>query len=101
MPLYDYECQACGCEHEQVHRMMEKPGACPKCESRKVIKVFKTIPKAKTPDAGWSLENQGRGRYIGQLAAAPDKTDPDAFCRSRREAVEKAKRQGWKDIHLV
>ena len=98
MPLYDYQCQVCLSEHEQQHRMAEQPAPCPTCGSRDIIKVFRSIPKAQIPDRGWESENNGRGRYIGQLAARADKTDPGAFCRSRTEAIEKAKRQGWKTI---
>lgn len=45
------------------------------------------------PDAGWENENGGRGRYISQIAEKLD--DRGAYCRSRTEALEKAKRRGF------
>jgi hypothetical protein len=50
------------------------------------------------PDMGWEGENGGRGRYISQLQREPGKEgcDPEAFCRSRNEIEEKAKRRGMK-----
>ena len=38
-------------------------------------------------------ENNGKGRYYSQLGDKPD--DPRAFCRTREEAREKAKRRGF------
>lgn len=101
MPSYDYECSKCGKLHEQNHRMAEAPQPCPGCGCTRVVKVFISVPRAKIPDRGWEYENNGRGRYIGQLAPKADVVDPNAYCRSRTEAVEKAKRQGWNRIEKV
>jgi putative FmdB family regulatory protein len=101
MCRYDYLCEKCEHEHEQIHRMADAPQPCPRCGCTRVTKVFRQVPPVRVPDAGWQFENNGRGRYIGQLAAKPDVTDPNAFCRSRTDAVEKAKRQGWKNIEKV
>jgi predicted RNA-binding Zn-ribbon protein involved in translation (DUF1610 family) len=49
--------------------------------------------RAASVDSGWEGENQGRGRYIGQLEQAPSaKKSSFAYCRSMGELREKAKR---------
>lgn len=48
--------------------------------------------------ASWSSENNGRGRYIGQLADKVD--DPKAYCKSVDHAMEKAKRRGFEAKRL-
>jgi hypothetical protein len=41
----------------------------------------------------WSRENDGRGRYCGQLGTKLD--DPQAFCRSKADLIEKGRRRGF------
>ena len=41
MPIYEYECQACGHTFEEWQKMSDKPvRACPKCKARKVQKLI-------------------------------------------------------------
>lgn len=98
MPRYDYECAACGHEHEQFHRMDDTALPCPRCGSKRVSKMLCCPAVKPPPDAGWELENNGRGRYISQLQKEPGPagSEKDAFCRSQSEAIEKAKRRGFK-----
>lgn len=46
----------------------------------------------------WDRENNGKGRYISQLAKKPG--DPNAYARSPGHAMEKAKRAG-KEVERV
>lgn len=98
MPLYDGECQRCHATFEYVETMARCHCVpkCPACASYETVKVLLSVARARVPDRGWEYENNGRGRYIGQLAPRPDVKDPDAYCRSRRELVEKATKQGRK-----
>lgn len=91
MPTYDYECRDCNATHEQFHSMKDKPGPCPECGSKRVTKVILGAPAMSMPDGMWEYENDGRGRYIGGLGK---RDDPNAYFRSRREAVEAAKSRG-------
>lgn len=50
-------------------------------------------PAFRMPGQGWEQENGGRGRYISQIALKQG--DRGAYCRSRGEALEKAKRRGF------
>lgn len=41
MPIYEYECQACGHTFEEWQKMSDKPiRVCPKCKARKVEKLI-------------------------------------------------------------
>ena len=41
MPIYEYECQACGHAFEAWQKMTDKPvRVCPKCKARKVEKLI-------------------------------------------------------------
>ena len=41
MPIYEYECQACGHAFEAWQKMSDKPiKVCPKCKARKVEKLI-------------------------------------------------------------
>ena len=99
MPLYDAVCN--GCQHEfeyfqSIAKRHQTP-KCPQCGSFLTHKIMSQM-RARCLDAGWASENGGRGRYIGQLANTIDKRDPNAYCRSRAELFEKARRAGCKVV---
>lgn len=94
MPTYEHECSEHGLFND-VRPMAEsgKSAPCPKCGAE-CAKVYFTSPALMQVDGGmWHDENNGRGRYIGQLADKPG--DKRAYCHSRSEAMEKAKRRGF------
>lgn len=95
MPTYEYDCRKCG--EFEAFRSMSDPclTKCPHCGGR-VQKVILTAPGLSMPDMHWEDENDGRGRYITQLASK--KQDPNAYCRSREEIREKAKKAGFTRI---
>jgi len=90
MPLYDYECQRCGV-FEAYHGMKDKLERCPTCDRRVTRLIAMSVNFIRPPDMFWENENGGKGRYCGQLGR---KDDPAAYCRSRNELAEKAKRRG-------
>lgn len=93
MPLYDYRCAQCGLVHEQFHAMSEKADQCPRCGRLACVKMIVPVAIKLSPDSGWEGENNGRGRYIPQMAKRAN--DPRAYARSQGEAIEKAKRFGY------
>lgn len=105
MPTYAYACPACGFATDLWHPMVacNDPHPCMVCQvgmQRRVVLVAIQPPQ----DSNWQFENNGRGRYIGQLELPLEdkvdaglnikKNDPYAYCRSRNEIVEKAARRG-------
>lgn len=93
------ECLKCNAK-QVVPERQDKMSACP-CEKCGEIGQWSDGPKEQTlrmthvPDAGWESENRGLGHYCPQLETDTRKRSKDAFCRSRGELIEKAKRRGW------
>jgi putative FmdB family regulatory protein len=99
MPIYEYECADCGYRADEFRMLDDRntPGVCPQC-GHALERAFLTAPCAKGPwETDWSNENGGRGRYIGQLQTTlGSKKDSNAYCRSQREAIDKASSRGLK-----
>lgn len=93
MPNYDYRCQRCGWTQEEYHSMSEDPLiTCAVCGKVGMVRKPSLSANFIPPcDSGWEGENKGRGRYIGGIGR---RQDPQSYCRSRSEAIEKVKRQG-------
>lgn len=52
-------------------------------------------PAVRPDPFSWSTENNGKGRYIGQLQQTHgSKRDPNAYCKNRQEGIDKAHARG-------
>jgi putative FmdB family regulatory protein len=61
MPIYEYECQACGHRFEEWQKMSDDPiKVCPKCKKRKVEKLISQT----------SFQLKGGGWYSDLYASA-------------------------------
>ncbi len=61
MPIYEYECQACGHRFEEWQKMSDEPvKVCPKCKKRKVEKLISQT----------SFQLKGGGWYSDLYASA-------------------------------
>jgi putative FmdB family regulatory protein len=59
MPLYEYECDACGNRFEQIQKFSDPPAdACPKCGARTVHKLMSSP----------AIKFKGSGFYINDYA---------------------------------
>ena len=64
MPIYEYECQACGNRHEAIQRMSDDPLTdCPECNEPKLKKLISA--------AGFRLK--GGGWYETDFKSGKDK----------------------------
>lgn len=53
MPLYDFECQACGHKCEEIKPLDSKgPYKCPQCGAKRLSRVFTTPNVAMRTDRG-------------------------------------------------
>ncbi len=69
MPIYEYQCQACGNEHEALQKMSAEPLVeCPACNKPEL--------KKKISAAGFRLK--GNGWYETDFKGGAKKKDPDA-----------------------
>jgi putative FmdB family regulatory protein len=69
MPIYEYECQACGHRFEEWQKMSDEPvKVCPKCKKRKVEKLISQT----------SFQLKGGGWYSDLYASAkPGSSTPE------------------------
>jgi putative FmdB family regulatory protein len=44
MPVYQYRCQDCGTEFEELHTFEQTVSECPECESENVQRLITTAP---------------------------------------------------------
>jgi putative FmdB family regulatory protein len=103
---YDFFCEGCNKEVEIVKGMNDpSPEHCPECGSKRWHRVFGSAVAVHPPaDAGWESKNNGLGEFMPQLGTryldpfTKTQPNPNAYARSRAEAIEKFKRRGYTDI---
>ena len=60
MPLYEYECEACGARFEQIQKFSDPPiDVCPNCGERKVHKLLSS-PAIQFKGSGWYITDYAR-----------------------------------------
>jgi putative FmdB family regulatory protein len=53
MPIYEYQCKACGNEHEVLQKISAEPlNDCPKCEEPALIKKISAV-SFRLKGSGW------------------------------------------------
>jgi len=94
MPTYEANCPKCKYNFDTLCRIAERDEIdCPKCGTRAVRAV--SCPAVRDDPFSWQMENNGRGRYIGQLQRTlGSKKDPNAYCKNRQEIITKAEKLG-------
>ena len=74
MPLYDYDCAACGRRFEAIHGLHEEPPTvCPLCGSGPVRKAF-TAPAVHFKGSGWAKKER-RAKPASAAASAGEGGD--------------------------
>jgi putative FmdB family regulatory protein len=62
MPIYEYECQACGHTFEEWQKMSDRPvRVCPKCKARKVQKLI-SHTSFQLKGGGWGSDLYASGK---------------------------------------
>ena len=60
MPIYEYECEACGHRFEQIQKFSDPPiEICPKCGQPKVRKLLSS-PAFQFKGSGWYITDYAR-----------------------------------------
>jgi putative FmdB family regulatory protein len=87
MPIYEYECLACGNRFDKLVRNVEKPPriVCPVCESLDVQRLISQIAVHGGKDGGFQTE--------AAEAADTESTRPAVFGRKELQAAQEKKRQ--------
>jgi len=69
MPLYEYECEACGHRFEKIQKFSDPPvDVCPKCGSR--VRKLMASPAIQFKGSGWYITD-----YAKKDSSATAKTD--------------------------
>lgn len=101
--MANYEARCLSCTHEfdyyaSIKDRNQVP-ECPVCTNKNTVRELRTTAPVKM-DNDFSSENNGRGRYIDQLArvnpdgASYQQNDPGAYCKSQDQALEKCRKRG-------
>ena len=77
MPIYEYECRACGHQFEEWQKMSDSPvRKCPSCAKRKVERLV-SLSAFHLKGSGWYVTDYGGknsgNKPTGEGAAASDK----------------------------
>ena len=82
MPLYEYECDACGSRFEQIQKFSDPPlEVCAKCGERKIHKLVSSP----------AIQFKGSGWYINDYAKKGAGTDPKASASQDTKDTKDAK----------
>lgn len=101
MPIYEHECPTCGPMELQRPMSAKAPRVCPLCGSKDFIQIIGNCYFQGPVDAGQENQNNGMGMYYPQFGKqfldphTKTKRNPAAHHRSRADALEYGKRQGW------
>ncbi len=75
MPIYEYQCQACGYHFEKMQRMTDDPlKDCPKCDKAALNKLV-SAPSFKLKGTGWyetDFKNQGGKKTDASASGSGD-----------------------------
>jgi putative FmdB family regulatory protein len=81
MPIYEYECQACGHRFEEWQKMSDEPvKVCPKCKRRKVEKLISHT----------SFQLKGGGWYSDLYASQKPGSSSEPKSESKSDKPESA-----------
>jgi putative FmdB family regulatory protein len=76
MPIYEYECQACGHRFEEWQKMSDEPvKVCPKCKKRKVEKLI-SHTSFQLKGGGWYSDLYSSQKPSGTSESAGGKSEP-------------------------
>jgi len=71
MPLYEYECRACGNRFERIQKFSDPPvEVCPRCGAREVEKLLSS-PAIQFKGSGWYITDYARKNAGGSSEAKP------------------------------
>jgi putative FmdB family regulatory protein len=84
VPIYEYECDACGHRFEVIQKFSDDPiDVCPKCGERKVHKRLSS-PAFQFKGSGWYITDYARKGGSGDA-----KTDDKGAAEKKTEKAEK------------
>ena len=93
MPMYEYECGACGHRFERIQKFSDPPiEECPNCGERKVQKLLSS-PAIQFKGTGWYITDYAKKGSVGTDATkeSKDKESKESGKESKESSKESAK----------
>jgi putative FmdB family regulatory protein len=86
MPMYEYECTACGHRFERIQKFSDPPiDECPHCVEHKVQKLLSS-PAIQFKGTGWYITDYARKGAAGTDAKAASDTSNDKGSSESKES---------------
>jgi putative FmdB family regulatory protein len=91
MPIYEYECEACGNRFELIQKFSDPlVDVCPKCGERKVHKLLSS-PAIKFKGTGWYITDYAKkGGGESESSKSGDKSEAKPADKSGADKSDKA-----------
>jgi putative FmdB family regulatory protein len=99
MPMYEYECSACGHRFERIQKFSDPPiEECPACGERKVQKLLSS-PAIQFKGTGWYITDYAKKGSVGtdSTKESKDKESSKESKESKESAKESTKSTESKD----
>jgi putative FmdB family regulatory protein len=94
MPLYEYECAACGHRFEVIQKFSDPPAEkCPVCGSQ--VRKLQSAPAFQFKGSGWYVTDYAKTGSAAETKASKDgrKADKDAEGKSESQSEGKTDRK--------
>ena len=79
MPIYEYQCQSCGHEHEALQKISDHPlVTCPACSKPDLIKKI-SAAGFRLKGGGWyetDFKSSGKKNVAGESSASSESSNP-------------------------
>ena len=99
MPLYEYECEACGHRFETIQKFSDPPlERCPKCGG--VVRKLQSAPAFHLKGSGWYITDYARkdtgagAESKGDTKPGETKTDTKTETKSETKSESKSESKG-------
>jgi putative FmdB family regulatory protein len=93
MPLYEYQCEACGHRFETIQKFSDPPiEACPKCGG--AVHKLQSAPAFQFKGTGWYITDYAKkdsGGKTGQTPPASEKSDTASSASSSETKTDSSK----------
>jgi putative FmdB family regulatory protein len=96
MPMYEYECGACGHRFERIQKFSDPPvEECPSCGERKVQKLLSS-PAIQFKGTGWYITDYAKKGSVGTDASKESGKESGKESKESKESGKESKESSTK-----
>ena len=90
MPMYEYECDACGHRFERIQKFSDPPvEECPNCGERKVQKLLSS-PAIQFKGSGWYITDYAKKGSVGAESSKESSKESKESKESGKESAKES-----------